>query len=191
MDHSIKKIEDIEDIENNCKTKPQTHIFKSFEENKKHYELFRKIIIDMSIMEILNRKTVKVLWKKYKKEPSRAALNEAYLKMVEHEGFPRSKIIEEFLITKKSRSISGVSVCAIFLSPYPNGQKFSCKWNCHYCPNEPGQPRSYLFGEPGVLRANQNNFDCVEQLYSRINVLKLCGHPSDKFEILIYANIKL
>ena len=20
-------------------------------------------------------------------------------------------------------------------------QRFSCKWNCYYCPNEPGQPR--------------------------------------------------
>ncbi len=99
--------------------------------------------------------------------------------MVENENFKSSSKIEAFLTSHICRAISGVSVCAVFLSPYPNGQKFSCKWNCHYCPNEPGQPRSYLFGEPGVLRANQNNFDCVEQIYSRIRSLNLCGHPSD------------
>ena len=27
-------------------------------------------------------------------------------------------------------------------------QRFSCDWNCYYCPNEPGQPRSYLHDEP-------------------------------------------
>ena len=39
-------------------------------------------------------------------------------------------------------------VITVMTSPFPNGQKFSCEWNCHYCPNEPGQPRYiciYLF----------------------------------------------
>ena len=31
-------------------------------------------------------------------------------------------------------------------------QRFSCNWNCYYCPNEEGQPRSYLHDEPGVIR---------------------------------------
>lgn len=65
----------------------------------------------------------------------------------------------------------------VLTSPYPtydapgkNGkpgkrkvQRFSCKHNCYYCPNEPGhegnnfvpQPRSYLHDEPGVRRANR------------------------------------
>ena len=46
-------------------------------------------------------------------------------------------------------------------------RKFSCKHNCAYCPNEKAhegngwidQPRSYLYSEPAVLRANANDFD--------------------------------
>ena len=42
--------------------------------------------------------------------------------------------------------------------------KFSCRHNCAYCPNEKAhegnangdQPRSYLYSEPAVLRANEN-----------------------------------
>ena len=43
-------------------------------------------------------------------------------------------------------------------------QKFSCAWDCHYCPSEPNQPKSYLHDEPAVKRANENQFDAVLQL---------------------------
>jgi len=44
---------------------------------------------------------------------------------------------------------------------------FSCRHNCAYCPNEKAhdgnnwvdQPRSYLYSEPAVLRANENKFE--------------------------------
>lgn len=57
-------------------------------------------------------------------------------------------------------------------SPYPelpdgSTQPFSCKWDCHYCPNEPGQPRSYLHDEPAVRRANHNRFDPILQFTDR------------------------
>ena len=56
-------------------------------------------------------------------------------------------------------------------SPFPEvdgvAQPFSCAWNCHYCPAEPGQPRSYLHDEPAVRRANQNAFDPVLQFTDR------------------------
>lgn len=47
------------------------------------------------------------------------------------------------------------------------------------------QPRSYLHDEPGVLRANKNNFDAVEQIYDRADTLEKCGHIPDKIEILV------
>ncbi|NDB79984.1 radical SAM protein, partial [archaeon] len=107
------------------------------------------------------------------------------------------------IITKKNvRSHSGVVVITVFTSAYPeytdkNGIKqkgtFSCKWDCHYCPNEPAnerngyvaQPRSYLYTEPGVLRANDCNFICTEQMNSRMKTLMLNGHIIDKLEILV------
>ena len=64
-----------------------------------------------------------------------------------------------------------LQVITVLTSPYPEAdgkvQSFSCKWNCHYCPNEPGQPRSYLHDEPAVRRANHNGFDPVLQFTDR------------------------
>ena len=175
----------ITDIEDYCKNKPDTHIFRNFETSEDDKKKYKEIINEMNLLDDLNKSNIKLLWKKFKGMPTKPRLMETYLDMIENDNFPISKKIESYLISHQVRAKSGVSVCAVFLSPYPNGQKFSCRWNCHYCPNEPGQPRSYLFGEPGVLRANQNNFDCIEQIYSRIRALRLCGHPSDKLEILI------
>jgi histone acetyltransferase (RNA polymerase elongator complex component) len=102
--------------------------------------------------------------------------------------------IEEKLRIKRHKSHSGVLVVTIFTSAYPEyineegkrvQQPFSCKWNCHYCPNQPGQPRSYLEGEPGVLRANANDFDCCNQMWDRMGALYNTGHPIDKLEVLV------
>jgi len=88
---------------------------------------------------------------------------------------------------------AGVLVITVLTSPYPeiekNGkmkkQKFSCQWNCYYCPNEPDQPRSYLRDEPAVRRANQNDFDPVLQVVDRASSLAQMGHPVDKIELLV------
>lgn len=103
-------------------------------------------------------------------------------------------ICQEALCLKKGKSHSGVLVITIFTSGDPTyinedgkeiSQTFSCQWDCHYCPKEPGQPRSYLKGEPGVLRANAHRFDCCEQMLSRMKTLYDNGHPIDKLEVLV------
>ncbi len=103
-------------------------------------------------------------------------------------------LIEDKLRIKRCKSHSGVLVVTIFTSAYPeytnkNGEKivnsFSCKWNCHYCPDQPNQPRSYLEGEPGVLRANSHNFDSARQMWARMDALYSIGHPIDKLEVLV------
>lgn len=103
-------------------------------------------------------------------------------------------ICKHVLTKKANKSESGIISITVFTSNYPtytdsNGktktQKFSCKWNCYYCPNEPGQPRSYLLEEPGVLRANRNKFDPILQFNDRAETLKKMGHPIDKVELLI------
>lgn len=100
-----------------------------------------------------------------------------------------NKKYEKILQSKTMRSDSGVMVIAIFTAAYPKiGKetvKFSCKYDCHYCPAEPGQPRSYLKEEPGVLRANRNKFDPVDQFYDRANSYFVNGHPVDKIECLV------
>ena len=97
------------------------------------------------------------------------------------------------LIKKAGKSTSGVLVVTVLTSPRPTfgppeartTQKFSCAWNCYYCPNEPKQPRSYLHDEPSVLRANQNGFDAVLQFTERVATLVMNGHPPDKVELLV------
>jgi ELP3 family radical SAM enzyme/protein acetyltransferase len=86
------------------------------------------------------------------------------------------------LNTKKSvRSNSGVVVITVVTAP----GKFSCPADCYYCPDEPGQPRSYLSTEPAVARANQNEFDPVRQFYDRAGTLAKQGHTVDKIEIIV------
>lgn len=102
-------------------------------------------------------------------------------------------IIRHRLRVKKGKSHSGIVSITLFTSATPSYHKdgklhtnnFSCKWDCSYCPNEPGQPRSYLKGEPGVLRANRNEFDCVRQMYDRMTALYNNGHDIDKLEVLV------
>ncbi len=83
-------------------------------------------------------------------------------------------------------------------------QRFSCEYDCHYCPNHPEQPRSYLPDEPGCRRATQWKFDAVNQvrmgvfalcalssstarpqLVDRVSTLEKLGHPVDKLEVLV------
>ncbi len=100
---------------------------------------------------------------------------------------------EELFQSKVFRSQSGVLVIAVFTSPYPETMKdgklvkqsFSCEYDCFYCPAEPNQPRSYLLNEPGVLRANANNFDPVDQFTDRANQYVTMGHPIDKIELIV------
>jgi histone acetyltransferase (RNA polymerase elongator complex component) len=57
---------------------------------------------------------------------------------------------------------------------------FSCKYNCAFCPSEPGQPKSYMAGEPGVDRAIQNDYDPIKQVFSRAIQYVQQGHVIDK-----------
>ena len=103
------------------------------------------------------------------------------------------KRFEEILQTKSFRSQSGVMVIAVFTSPEPETEKggvltkqqFSCEYDCYYCPAEPNQPRSYLFLEPGVHRANNNQFDPVRQFCDRGQQYLSMGHPMDKIELIV------
>ena len=105
----------------------------------------------------------------------------------------KNVLLEKLLCKKPSRSISGITSITLVMSPYPHGQSFSCKHNCYYCPNEPAhegnnwqaQPRSYLYKEPAVRRANRHNFEALGQMNDRMNTLYVNGHTIDKLEIIV------
>jgi len=85
----------------------------------------------------------------------------------------------EFLVTKPSRTLSGVTVVAIMTKPG------DCPGKCIYCPNWKNAPRSYTGFEPAAMRAKRNDFDARKQIKDRLNQLKNTGHPINKIELII------
>lgn len=108
-----------------------------------------------------------------------------YRKMITEGKIENKLEMWNFIQKCQARNMSGVTVITVLTSPYPDGQSFSCKHNCYYCPNEPDQPRSYLKSEPAVARANRNNFDPILQMNDRLRSLHINGHELDKLEIII------
>ncbi|PIY72073.1 hypothetical protein COY87_02905, partial [Candidatus Roizmanbacteria bacterium CG_4_10_14_0_8_um_filter_33_9] len=88
-------------------------------------------------------------------------------------------LIRPLLTKTKTRSLSGI----IPLSLFTKG--VGCPFNCAYCPNEPGIPKSYLSDEPAVMRALRHKFDPFKQTQSRLIMFCLSNHPLDKVEIII------
>lgn len=141
-----------------------------------------------------------LLKKKYKFYNKKTFLFHIYLelkkqKLISEELIQNEDILRQTTQTKPCKSWSGVVSITIFTSPYPEymneegviiKQQFSCNWNCHFCPSEPNMPKSYLKGEPAVLRAEKNNFDCVLQIWDRMHSLYMTGHGfSEKIELII------
>ena len=120
--------------------------------------------------------------------PRKSQLNFVYRTLLLDGQVESNEGLEDALVAKNVRSLSGVLVITVFTSAYPTyvvggklkKQSFSCKHNCYYCPNEPGLPRSYLSEEPGVARGKRHNWDPVDQFYARAWTYFLNGHPIDK-----------
>ena len=175
-----KEIENIEDIG-------------KFKKNysEQDLELIKEAVLEIIQEKIDNRKDLtKYLYKKRKEQKKQHSYSDLLygLRLI----FNENPNLEEYnlhlkkLFQKNSmRTESGVTVCATVMSPNPDGQEFTCKFDCSYCPDQPGQSRSYLKEEPGVLRANRNNFDPKEQLWDRLTTYFNTGHPTDKLEIII------
>jgi len=110
--------------------------------------------------------------------------------------------LKKRLIKKIQKSQSGIISISVLTSGTPEYTNkdgirvkgtFSCLHNCSFCPNEKPsidnnwtqQPKSYLYTEPAVLRANQNDFDPIKQMNSRISSLIRMGHQVDKIELIV------
>jgi len=119
-------------------------------------------------------KEIKDVCKKYdlKEMPKKVELL-SYCKPEE-----KKKLIK-FLITKPSRTISGVSVITIVAKPAP------CPGTCIYCPKGVNAPQSYTGLEPAIQRGIRNNYDPFLQTEDRLNQYTITGHSSDKIEIII------
>ena len=135
-------------------------------------DFFSEIISEIETGKILTReqlqKRKKALCKKHGvvKIPTNAEI------------LSRADFETPLLLTKPTRSLSGVSVVAIMTSP----QK--CPGKCIYCPRGEAA-QSYTGHEPAALRARQNEFDPTRQAATRLKQLSESGHPTDKIEAII------
>jgi ELP3 family radical SAM enzyme/protein acetyltransferase len=184
---------DIEDI----------HKEMGYKENSLFNSLIESIAAEFE-KDIENFKTIsdidkfkKNIQKKYKYTIS----NAEFIKIYKHLNLENQQL-RNLITKKKCKSNSGVLVITLLTSAHPEyideegnvkTARFSCKHDCAYCPNEPAhegnnwvaQPRSYLYSEPAVLRANANDFDAIKQMNSRISTLINMGHIPDKLEIIV------
>ncbi|ATZ80694.1 putative histone acethyltransferase [Bodo saltans virus] len=185
---------DIEDIGNSMQNESCDNI-----QQKSEHQLYNKTNIPihilekmvMDIIEIENPtcESVKIMietFKKvYKHHPSQNDVLQTYKNMCKNSNMEYDKKYEALLRKCPSRTHSGVTPVAVVMAAFPNGKPFTCAFDCKYCPQEPGQPRSYLKKEPGVARANSNNFDPILQIKSRLDTYRMNGHSIDKLEIIV------
>lgn len=126
---------------------------------------------------------LRITSKKYKYQSTKRELGMIYRLLIKKDpiNYPYIENLWNVLINKSVRSESGIVNVSVSLPP----DTFSCKYNCHFCPNEPGMPRSYLSNEDVFKRASEVGFDTVQQVYNRFDVLEKNGHPIDKIEFRV------
>lgn len=110
---------------------------------------------------------------------AKSQLLEAYRRFVAEGALLPRVEVERRLRGRPVRTISGVAPVAVLTEPYP------CPGTCIFCPGQLAAPKSYLDGEPGVLRALQYDYDPYAQTHGRIQALLAIGHPVDKVELLV------
>lgn len=110
---------------------------------------------------------------------AKSQLLSAYRRLVEEGTLTASPLIERRLRGRPVRTISGLAPVAVLTEPHP------CPGECIFCPEQDDAPKSYLDGEPGVLRALQNAYDPYRQTAGRIEALEAIGHATDKIELLV------
>ncbi|USN45293.1 MAG: tRNA uridine(34) 5-carboxymethylaminomethyl modification radical SAM/GNAT enzyme Elp3 [Candidatus Woesearchaeota archaeon] len=93
--------------------------------------------------------------------------------------------INPFLVTKPTRTGSGVTVIATMTAPFhcPHG-------SCTYCPGGPGSafgdvPKSYTGKEPSTMRAIRHNFDPYLIIFNRLEQYIVIGQNPQKVEQII------
>jgi elongator complex protein 3 len=91
----------------------------------------------------------------------------------------------KFLVTKPSRTLSGVTPIAIMTKPFscPHGK-------CIMCPGGPKSifgdvPQSYTGTEPSTMRSIRNHYDPYLTVFNRLEQYFLLNQSFDKVELII------
>jgi histone acetyltransferase (RNA polymerase elongator complex component) len=171
----------------------------TLDQNNKLYELFKdEFTKELRKQSLLNKSNNKNKQKKSNLSCRKSTIlyfikNILSLSDINNNLIEYIQLLKLLLRKKPFRNVSGITSITVLTSPFPDGQKFSCQWNCYYCPNEPAhegnkwqaQPRSYLYLEPAVQRANEQKFGAIGQMFSRMDSYYSMGHIVDKLELII------
>ena len=111
--------------------------------------------------------------------PPVIVLSERYRELVAEGRLEADSRMQRLLRKRGVRSLSGISVVSLLTPPFPGPGK------CVYCPDNPGLPKSYVPGEPAVMRAELNAFDPVRQVWNRLRALSITGHLPEKCDVRI------
>lgn len=111
--------------------------------------------------------------------PNSMTLLERYKDGIEEGKYELDRDFYQLFLKQRTRSISGITAITILLKPWP------CQGECVYCPTEARMPKSYLSGEPAVMRAILNRWDAKKQVHTRLKALDMMGHNTEKNELII------
>ncbi len=100
------------------------------------------------------------------------------------------KLLKNKLLTKPTRTISGVAPVAIMTKPFPCPHALSGVGPCLMCPGGPKSfygnvPQSYTGKEPATMRGIRNNYDPYLQVFNRLEQYILLGHNCEKVELIL------
>jgi elongator complex protein 3 len=98
--------------------------------------------------------------------------------------------IKSKLITKPTRTISGVAPIAIMSKPFPCPHALNSVGPCTMCPGGPKSsfgdvPQSYTGKEPATMRGIRNQYDSYLQVFNRLEQYVILGHNFEKVELII------
>ena len=136
-----------------------------------------------------------ILKKRMKNITKKSKLLYVYRELVKNKEIKPNNTIEKSLTKKLNKQMDGVITVTVSLPPFyeffdkksgKNEEKrFSCEYDCYYCPNPKGGVRSYPHDSPSQLRARRNGYDAILQFCDRLKVLENNGHPLDKIELIV------
>ncbi|MCK4592001.1 tRNA uridine(34) 5-carboxymethylaminomethyl modification radical SAM/GNAT enzyme Elp3 [Candidatus Parcubacteria bacterium] len=146
--------------------------------------IINKLIKKSSVKQRLSSEYLLRLKRKASKKfglpnPTNIEILETCRQMVKSKKIKPNKEIENLLVTKNIRTLSGVAVVAVLTKPY------HCPGTCVYCPTEKNMPKSYLSNEPAVMRAILTDFHPYKQVTARLKSLEATGHKTDKIELIV------
>ena len=190
----MTEIGDIEDLRKTIFGTKHLQHSKLMEINDPAYREFttslaREILEHENIIDFTNPKNIDKLMmtlsKKHNliKRPRLSVVNYYLRKLYEEDilDFDTIYSLSRYFVSKKMRSQSGILQVTIATS----GEEFSCAYDCYYCPDQEGMPRSYVAEGPSMRRARECNFDPILQFQNRVTAYSVNGHPPDKFEIIV------